>query len=832
MVKPVGIKTFSNCFNEMKRLSGDSLSDDKINQFLDEIKIKINEDKFNKLEIKTKKLLELEIFDNFIYENALAKRNLAENNMKALDQYQKIIDAVNLSEGKIDAYKGVMALLVGIQDFSNIARNSIGAKQATIEALEKTRLYAAINKINKDAWQDFSSNKMNNEIKNEMNGIDSGVPNAKKIAKVLKETQENWRKRLNDLGANIPKLDDWITRTVHNTDRMGNASKNTKIVADNRVAWREYTREKLDLERTFSGVQDIEKVNQILDNIYNSIMTGDHLKHGGTNSIYGTRNVSNSLNASRVLHFKDATARNDYDVMFGEPSLRDSIFGVLSNYARNIPLMQDLGTNPQATFEKVLSLLRKKYKNTNLKLTEKLKFKNFENEFKEIDGSINSVGNNIIAKVGMSIRGFQSMGKLGFVAVTSIGDLGQYMAATNFQGRGYLNGLGEAMNALFKRQDKEAMEDLEIISNTIIGDIFATNKYGIGNDTWGSMGKVQNKFFEWSGLNRWVSSLKSGMTVGLSREYGRLADTSFANLKVRQRNLLKLYGVDDGKWDLLRSIKTLDVNKKRYLTAEGVDELSDASIRQYAGINLSKRQIRNFKQDLQITWRNVLTDQATHATPEPDAAVRAVMNRGMQKGTYEGEAIRFIGQFKGFPITIWKNIIGRELRSYGPDDSKLATVSGLTSMLLLSASFGYIAMSAKDMLKGKSPRDPNKKSTMLAALAQGGGLGIYGDFLINEIQNEYGNRIFETIAGPFASDVSKIMDIVKSLNEPKKSGKKFLELAEGNVPFLNMFYTKAAYDYLIGYQIKEFLDPGFFDRMKIRNEEKKGQTHYLKPFSF
>ena len=55
-----------------------------------------------------------------------------------------------------------------------------------------------------------------------------------------------------------------------------------------------------------------------------------------------------------------------------------------------------------------------------------------------------------------------------------------------------------------------------------------------------------------------------------------------------------------------------------------------------------------------------------------------------------------------------EKIIGRELKSYGPDDSKFAQISGLTSMLLLSAMFGYIAMSVKDMLKGRSPRDPKR----------------------------------------------------------------------------------------------------------------------------
>jgi hypothetical protein len=556
-------------------------------------------------------------------------------------------------------------------------------------------------------------------------------------------------------------------------------------------------------------------------------MTGDHMKHGGTNSVYGTRNVTNRLNSSRVLHFKDAVARHEYDIMFGEPSLKDSVTSVISNSARNIALMQVLGTNPQLTLEKILSLLRKKYKSSDPELNKQLVFKTFKNEFAELDGSINAIGNNTMAKVGMFIRVLQSTGKLGFAGIASASDLAQYMTATNFQGRGLLTGLGEAMNALFKRQDKEAMEILGVISNSVIGNM--SNKYSSSFDTWGKMGRLQNLFFKYNSLNWWVSSLKSGMTVGLARHYGMLADTVFNSLNIRERNLLKLYSIDEGKWNLLRSIKTLDVENKRYLTAEGVNELSDEAIKKYVGRSLSEREIRNFKKDLELTWRNFLVDQAMHGTPEADASVRAFMNQGFEKGTGKGETIRFIGQFKQFPITIWKKIIGRELNSYGPDDSKFSTVSGLTSMIILGTMFGYIAMSAKDMLKGRTPRDPTNPSTILEALSQGGGLGIYGDFLINEIQNEYGNNVFETLLGPTASDLNKLRDIVMNLNDPAKAGKKFVQFAENNVPFLNLYYTKAAYDYLIGYQIKEFLDPGFFERMRQRHEEKRGQSYFLKP---
>nr|BAR28446.1 putative internal virion protein [uncultured Mediterranean phage uvMED] len=823
----VTIKTISKCFKEIKRLTGDLLSDDQVNQILDEAKIKLNENAFQQQQGKTDKILAQEIINNFEYEQALKKRNLAENNIKALDTYQKIIDAVDMSEGRMNAVEGVEAILVGIQKFSKITRDSIGAKQDTIEVVEVNRLITEINKLGDNAWRDFSEGQMDIEIMQEMVGITTGVKQAKDIAMILKKYQNSWRNRLNDLGANIGLLDDWITRTTHNTEKMANASKISKIIGDNRTAWVEFIKGRLDIPRTFANVSDPAQIDNILGDIYNSIMSGDHLKHGGTNSVYGTRNVTNRLNASRVLHFKDVQARQEYNVAFGEPSLKESVMGVLSNSARNIAIMQELGTNPKDTLNKILALLRKKYKDQDSKITRQLNLKTFENQFKEIDGSINGIGNQTLATISMGVRTLQNTGKLGLATITSFGDLAQYMGTTSFQGRGLFSGLFEALNGLFKTNDRAAMEVLQTTSNSIHS--FMGNKYGAANDTWGTMGKIQNTFFKWNTLNGWISSLKSSMAVGLSRHYGMQTELKFSDLSIRERNFLTLYGIDDGKWNMLRSIKTLDVEGKRYMTAEGVNELSDSVINAYVGKKLSQREIRNFKQDLEITWRNVLVDQTMHGTPEPDAAVRAITNQGLEKGTPMGETIRFVMQFKSFPISIWKKIIGRELYSYGPDDSRLAKVSGLASLLMLSTFWGYIAMSVKDMIKGRSPRDPNKKSTLVQAFAQGGGAGIYGDFLINELQNEYGNGIFETALGPTASDIKKIFDIVQSMNDPKKAGKKFVQLAEGNVPFLNLYYTKTAYDYLIGYQVKEYLDPGFFRRMRDKHEQQRGQSYYLKP---
>jgi hypothetical protein len=822
------IKKLSKCFEEVKRLTGDLLPDEQINQILDEAKIKINENKFQGAETKSEKILSEEIINKFEYEQVLKKRNLAENNMKALENYEKIIDAVDTSNGKINPIEAVRGYLVGMQKFSKITRDSIGLKQATLENVEITKLVNAIRGLGKDAWNDFSEGRIDLEIMREMIGEPTGIKGAKDIARILKESQNSWRLRLNDLGANIGELDDWITRTTHNTEKMANASKGSRLLDDNRAAWVEYIQTKLNLKRTFADVNDPVEINKILSSIYDSLMTGDHMKYGGTNSIYGTKNVTNRLNSSRVLHFKDLQARQEYNIKFGEPSLQTSVFNVLTSSAKNIVIMQELGTNPQDTFNKILALLKKKYKSSDYEIVRDLNFENFRGAFAEIDGSANIAGSQILAKIGEVVRSTGDMARLGGTVITSFADLGPYMTSTNFQGRGLLTGLFEAINGLIGGNSKVAMEALEVISNSVVVSNRG-NVYADGADGTGAINNLRNKFFKWNGLNGWVASLKSSMALGVSKFYGSLSETKFLDLEKRERNFLTLYGIDEGKWNMLRSIKTLAVDNKRYLTAESVDDISDNVINTYVGRKLSAREIRNFKKDLQLTWKNVLNDQGTHGTPEPDTQIRSITRMGTVRGTAMGEVNRFVMQYKNFAVSLYKKILRREMDSYGPDESRLIGATMLASTLMLGTIFGYIVLSVKDMLSGRSPRDPKKLAVVMQSFVQGGGAGIYGDFLMSEIQNQYGNGVFETALGPTASDIKKFIDVVKNMNEPKKAGKKFLQLAEGHTPFINLYYTKAAYDYLIGYQIKEYLDPGFFNRMKKRNEENRGQTYYFKP---
>ena len=51
-----------------------------------------------------------------------------------------------------------------------------------------------------------------------------------------------------------------------------------------------------------------------------------------------------------------------------------------------------------------------------------------------------------------------------------------------------------------------------------------------------------------------------------------------------------------------------------------------------------------------------------------------------------------------------------------------------------------------------------------------------------------------------------------------------------SIPFLNLFYIKTAFDYIIGYQLMETLSPGVLRRVENRMERDYGQEFlFTKP---
>ena len=111
-------------------------------------------------------------------------------------------------------------------------------------------------------------------------------------------------------------------------------------------------------------------------------------------------------------------------------------------------------------------------------------------------------------------------------------------------------------------------------------------------------------------------------------------------------------------------------------------------------------------------------------------------------------------------------------------------IRGIAALMITQGMFGYVAMTAKDLLRGKEPRDPNEIKTIMAAFLQGGGLGIYGDVLFKE-QRDAGS-VAAGFIGPFPTTVIDLGLAFKYTVglDGSKAAKSAYRAISSNIPFL------------------------------------------------
>jgi hypothetical protein len=255
---------------------------------------------------------------------------------------------------------------------------------------------------------------------------------------------------------------------------------------------------------------------------------------------------------------------------------------------------------------------------------------------------------------------------------------------------------------------------------------------------------------------------------------------------------------------------------------------------------LTEGQQQKLRDEVRDNLFALMSQEADYAVPSPGARERAIMRRGYRPGTAAGEAIRFVGQFKSFGVTGLTKVMGRQTYGAGAKTLReqlgrgLGANLGLVNAIAGTTIMGYFVMQAKEIMKGREPR-PNDANALVAAMMQGGGLGIYGDFLFGEA-NRFGGGTLQTLAGPGIGTFSDAVDLLQRSRGVVTGGEEdlggdLLRLAKSNIPFANLFYVKGAMDYLIWYQLQEAMNPGYLRRMERRVETQNNQRYWMPPSS-
>ncbi len=766
----------------------------------------------------------LELAEGMMRQFKLEKRT-ALINLKAKKIRRGRIDSM-VAEG-LTLDKAIQAVTVGVAGNIEGGRLSVAARQRTTASRYRGGMIADMRKA--DVHDVFISKKMDREIARELWELSSekpevGVTGSKEaatVAKIVHKYQKMSVQRLNDAGADIGSLQGYITKQTHNRTRMRKMGRDK---------WIEEILPRLDVEKTFKGSDP----RVFLSEAYDTLITGEALEKVKPESdrligYKGMGNVAKRVSQSRSLHFKSADDWMDYHDTLGLKDLSGSIVESLERAANNTELMKAYGVNPRAAFDADMQHYRQKARGDEKKLAriDGIRKQLLDYQFKEIDGSTRIVESHSVANIFGGIRAVNNMTKLGAMVLSAFADIPLKASELKFQGKSYLEGYKNGLVSIFKgRGPEERQRIANLLGVGFDGMIGATvSRYGAVDGVPGMLATTQAHFFKFNLGNWWNDSQKIGVSMIMSHDMALNVKKPYASLNDDMKRVLKFYEIGEKEWPVLKEAATEVYEGKKFLTPDSLEYVDDALVLKYLNqTDASPRQIRAAKEELQTKLQTFYTDRVDIATLTPGAREHAIMKLGTESGTPMGEAIRSIMQFKSFPISVLTKVVGRNLYGKGHAD-----VPAMVHMAVMTTIFGYMSMSAKDMAKGLEPRPVDKEETWAAAMLQGGGAGILGDFLLGDY-NRYGGGGLETVLGPTVGAASEFLRIYgKAMDGDDVAAKSLNFLINNAVPGSNLFYARTVLNYLFIYQMQEAMNPGYLRRMERRKKKDQGQEFILPP---
>lgn len=596
-------------------------------------------------------------------------------------------------------------------------------------------------------------------------------------------------------------------------------------------------------------VQGAVDPDTFLRRIYNAIaadtwMRGSSEEFRGLLAEIGPSNIARRRAAHRELHFKSAEDEVAYMRQYGAGGVADTVLRELEGAGSAIALMRGLGTNPEAMFQLVRTDLLKEARDTgNHALAQAVSRRSLDWQLAEVTGASRQVANPTIAAWAGSVRVVQSIAKLGGAMLSSFGDVATAAAELRYQGRGALDAYADMLGGMMKGRregEKRIVADLLGVGfESLSGHILS--RLGGESAPPGGLAKAAALFFRLNGLSWWTDTHKTTAGLVTARYFAHMTERPHGELPAPTQRLLAQYGIDRAGWEILRKAELHATDDgAKFLTPEGVrgtplDLFLGGAMTLERGAGLSERAMREARDRLATAYATLVTDRVDFAVVTPGARERAYLNMGTQRGDILGEALRFVTQFKSFSVAMVTKSIGRDFNGQG--GSKLSATMRTMTLAFQLAVFGYLSMSAKDMIAGKNPRDPHAPETWAAALMQGGGAGILGDFAFGQF-NRFGQSALATAAGPTFGTVDSLFQMWATAHDPKQieRGKvghavaaEGLRTLASNTPFASMWWLRPAVNYLALWPVQEALSPGYLHRLEKRIRDDNKQTYWLSP---
>lgn len=757
--------------------------------------------------------------DELQQEAGLKRRRVALT-IAARQRLDAFINGYQGTDGKLGALNRTIAFSAdGKSNFLSVESRGKATRDYALSQIQE-----AFEAVDPRFFHLFEDEKGVRDLVFEIRGQDTGNIKAKKGAKAWADVTELLRRRFNDAGGDIGYLENWGIPQHHSMEKVGRATRE-QWVSDviGKLDRKYYIKEDGQL------MSDAE-VTAFLGEAYNTIATGglNKLSDSGMR-LSGAR--ANRGNASRQIHFKDADSYLEYQRQYGDRSLWEVMVGHLEGISKDIALVETYGPNPDHVFRAILDEVTAETATVNPQRTGQVKrmANSTENLYNFISGKTQPIANPHIAQWSDNIRNWLVASRLGSALLASFSDLGtMYLSAkvTNLP-----------MNQLFRNQ-LEAMDPTNrtelararragLAMESLLGSVnrWAMDNMGPSKARWAATAVMRA-----SGLTAWSDAHKRAYGVTMMGSLGEVVSRSpdLRSLDGGDFRILKSKGITEQDFSVWKLADQEDWGKgnNTMLTPESIMRIPDDAVKHLGAPE-------RVKFEAMRKLLGAVAEEVDMAVITPGAREKMITGGGLQRGTWKGELVRSVFLFKSFPISVvmrhWSRAMG--MPSAGGRAAYIAAFLASTTML------GALSQQLNDLASGRNPREMTGKDAgkfWLGALLKGGGLGLYGDFLLSD-HTRYGGGALASMLGPVAGLVDDVVKLAQGIplnaveGKPEQTGGDLVKLGKGLIPGANLWYAKAALDHMIFNQLQEYFSPGYLRKVEQRSKKQFNQTYWWRP---
>jgi hypothetical protein len=660
----------------------------------------------------------------------------------------------------------------------------------------------------------------------EAHGRDTGDAVAKELAEALQRAQQYLRQAFNAQGGDIGNLLDYglaHTHSVVQLRKMGFERWSQDITP--LLDWSKIRN--YDTGRMFADEPGVvpprAQVERFLKEVYENIVSGGWANRDagfGT----GGRALYNQRAEHRVLQFIPE-GYVTYNKAYGASDPFSAMLNGLHGLANDVALMRVLGPNPKAGLafaeqvaqKRAAELVtaaaarqdgsraaRRALKNAE-KLQERVRAsgKLTRAMLAHQDGSANVPGNAAWASFFTGTRAVLVSTQLGSAVLSSVTDLATIASSALVMGMNPATTLGRSVQLMASQSTRETAARMGYIAGTLADAGGGYSRFMGQTLGSGIPERLAGFTLRASGLSFLTDMHKTAFRMEISGNLAENAGRAFDEIEAPLRRSLESRGLTAAEWDKLRAPEHLFTapNGSTFLSPYYWYESVEAA--GFPGTSRAEAEA------LSTRLAAIIEEELEFAVPTASLEGRARIMGEHAPGTIGGELLRSGLMYKSYPLSLTLGMI-RRFNSLPTPQSKAMYAVGMASSLTI---LGAVAVQLKELAKGRDPRPMDSKAFWMAAMFQGGGLGIFGDFFHSETSRA-GGGLAETAAGPVISLAGDVIGMGASNIQRAAEGEDLLlgrdvaNLVRFNTPVASsLWYTRLAFDRMVFDELQRFLDP-------------------------